>query len=100
MAQHGTLDEISLAIGGLQADVRNIGGTVERAFAHIKATNEQMLRTFTAHADEDERTFGKLRLDVDELQAFKNRCYGIAAIFGLLGGGGIATLLRAFKVFA
>jgi hypothetical protein len=89
------LSDISLAIGGLQADVRNIAANVGRlanSFDENKTEVKKDLATYNKNLADKLDPLVNLPEDVKNLKAdaadyrsFKNRIYGIAIA---LGAGG------------
>lgn len=70
----GTLDEISLAIGGLQQGMKNVESTLEHILDEIKGNKKET----------DDR-FAPIERDVQSLKNFRSRVYGIAGTISLIG---------------
>ena len=70
----GTLDEISVAIGSLQAGMRNVEKTLEHILVEIKGNQ-----------DENAKRLDPIERDVESLKNFRSRMYGIAATVSLIG---------------
>lgn len=71
---NGTLDEISMAIGGLQTGMRNVEKTLEHILEELKGNKKET----------DDR-FAPIERDVQSLKNFRSRIYGIAGTISLLG---------------
>ena len=80
---NGTLDGISLAIGGLQADMQNVLRAQDRILELIKTNNTAAVQALADHAAVDAGAIEKLTSDVEDLKSFRNRIYGIAAVIGV-----------------
>jgi hypothetical protein len=77
---NGTLDGISLAIGGLQADMKNVMSAQERMFTYIKNSNDAVLTQLQKHIEDDNKKHNTNDTDIEELKQFRNRIYTIAAV--------------------
>lgn len=71
----GQLDQISQAIGGLQADTRNIG-----------KQNEDILAEIRANQMANDARFQTNERDIQSLKQFRSRVYGVAGVVSFLGG--------------
>ena len=69
----GTLDEISLAIGGLQQGMRNVEKTLEHILDEIKGNSKDSDTRFAAH-----------EVDIQSLKNFRSRIYGITGTVSVL----------------
>ena len=72
----GTLDEVSSAIGGLQADVRNVGQNMDKLLKFMEDSHNALQGKIDSHAK-----------DIDDLKSFKSRVYGVATVLGVISGG-------------
>jgi hypothetical protein len=67
------LNDVSVAIGGLQSDVKNVNNNVEHLIVYIK---ENIAATQKKLEEHDAQ--------ISELQTFRNKVYGIAAAIGVV----------------
>ena len=81
---NGTLDGISLAIGSLQADVKNVMATQDRIFNYVKNSNDSVLSQLAAHVKEDDTRHVNFDNDLEGLKSFRNRVYGVTAVTSLI----------------
>lgn len=70
---NGSLDEISLAIGSLQADMKSVGRTLDSILAQLKSVQADSARTFDEYAK-----------DIQSLKSFRSRVYGFTGTFSVL----------------
>ena len=66
------LNQVSQSIGSLQSDVKNLGANIEHLITYIKELNAGTQIVLNKHTEE-----------INSLNDFKNKCYGIAAVCGL-----------------
>lgn len=78
------LDEISLSIGSLTADVKNINANLEHVINYIKENNVELKSLLTRHTEDDGKRFEKLGERIIPLEKFQYKVYGIASLCTLV----------------
>lgn len=105
-----SIDQVSQQLGSLSARVDEALRQNTAIFMKMDKANEELIEQrgaikllgaqFVDHKLIDVAEHTKFNIATKELDAFKNRGKGIAIGFGLLGGGGgIAGIITALKVF-
>jgi len=78
------LDEISVSIGSLQADVKNINSNLEHILNYFKESNSDLKELLTIHAEDDKKNFKDLGDRTKSLEKFQYKVYGIASLCTLI----------------
>jgi hypothetical protein len=82
----GQLNEISRSIGGLEQAVKTLSETQTKIFDYIKDSNDKAVKALADHSASDAAAFKILNDNVEDLKAFRNRVYAIAALIGTGAG--------------
>lgn len=78
------LDEISVSIGALNANVENINKNLEHVLTYIRLSKEEVKEALTKHVEDDKDKFTDIDNRTKSLENFQYKVYGIASVFAFI----------------